>query len=114
MSSSSGTNASLEGAGVNVEADVVLADLERPLDGAGVEAATVRALGAAGELVEGVFWKKPKRVFCPAEDDDFFRAGVLAGVEATFLGILSECTNVYGLYRGLKKVDGVLAVNTGR
>jgi hypothetical protein len=37
---------------------------------------------AAGEPVLGVFWKKPKRVFCPPEDADFFNAGVFAaGVE---------------------------------
>ena len=55
MSSSSGTKPSLEGNGVNVEAEVALPDLGRPLIWAGVEAGALRALGAAGELVEGVF-----------------------------------------------------------
>ena len=67
---------------------MVLAILERFLNGAGVEAVTTeRALCAAGELVEGVFWKKPRRVFCPPDEDDFFSAGVVAGVEAVLRGI---------------------------
>jgi hypothetical protein len=88
-SPSSGSNASLEGTGVKVEAVVPLFDFGRLFDGAGVEAGTMdRGLGAAGELVEGVFWKKPKRVFCPPEEEDFFNPGVVAGVEVVFRGIL--------------------------
>ena len=90
-SSSSGSTASLEGTGVKVEPEAVLDDLTRILDGAGVDAgAAERGVGAAGELVEGVFWKKPKRVFCPPDDDDLLRAGVAAGVEAAFRGILTS------------------------
>ena len=90
-SPSSGSNASLEGTGVKVEAVVPLFDFGRLLDGAGVEAGAMdRALGAAGELVEGVFWKNPKRVFCPPEEEDFFSPGVDTGVEVVFRGILID------------------------
>lgn len=87
-SSSSGSKASLLGAGVNEELDpaVAPAAFGRPFDGAGV-VSTDLAGNAAGEPAEeGVFWKKPRRVLWPPEEEDFFRAGVAAGVEAFFLG----------------------------
>jgi hypothetical protein len=56
ISSSSGSNASLEGTGVKVEPDAAPTGFGRLLDGAGVEVAVAaRELGAAGELDAGVF-----------------------------------------------------------
>lgn len=87
-SSISGSGPSLLGAGVNEEPDVVPAVFGRGLEAIGV-VATVGAGKAAGEPVEGVFWKKPNSVRCPPEEDDFFNAGVEVGVEAAFLGAMA-------------------------
>jgi hypothetical protein len=86
-SSISGSGPSLLGAGVSEEPEVVPAGLAWKSGGAGVVAA-VRAGRAAGEPVEGVFWKNPKSVLCPPEEDDFFNAGVEVGVEDGFLATM--------------------------
>jgi hypothetical protein len=71
-----------------VEADV-LADLRRGFEGTGAGVA-LPAAGATGELVDGVFEKKPSNVFCPPLDGAFFKVGVGPGVEVPFLGIVTQ------------------------
>jgi hypothetical protein len=84
--SSSGSTASLLGAGVKLE--VVLVDLARDWDDAGVTAGA-RAGTDAGELVEGVFEKKPSKDFCPPDEGVFFNAGVDVGAIDFLGGILA-------------------------
>ncbi len=90
LSSWSGPTASLLGTGVNEDPVVVPLDFARPLEGTGVDTVGRDGKGAAGEEEEGVLWKKPKRVCCPPEDEDFFNAGVEAGVDEAFLAMTGE------------------------
>lgn len=99
-SSSSGLTASLLGAGVKEEPEVVPADFVRDFVAAGVDVVG-RVGSGAGEPVDGVFWKNPRSVLWPPEDDDLLNAGVEEPGVETFLAIAMARRLWYGLLSSL-------------
>lgn len=95
LSWSSGSTASLLGAGVREELDLSSPCLKSlAAEGSGVGAAD----GRTGEEADGVRWKKPRRVFCPPVEELFFKAGVEAGVAAVFLAMLDQSEHSYATF----------------
>lgn len=107
---SSGSTASLLGAGVREELDLSSPCLKSlAAEGSGVGAAD----GRTGEEADGVRWKKPSRVFCPPEELLFLRAGVEAGVAAVFLAMLDQSEHSYATFAYRLLVGGQETTRTG-